>query len=118
MSMRLAIAFAAIVCALCPAPSRAGPCADDLYKAEVEIGKRLDAIAASGKTGAESTFATAHHQPTPATVAGAEEKVGDISEAQAKAVHQYMAEAKKADEAGDKPGCEQALSQARTLLGM
>ena len=118
MSMRAAIAFAATVCALCPAPGRAGPCADDLYRAEVDIGKRLDAIAASGKTGAESTFATAHHQPTPATIAGAEEKVGDVSEAQVQAVREYMAEAKKADDAGDKSGCEQALSQARNLLGM
>ena len=117
MTMR-ALAFAAIACALCPALSHAGPCAEDLYRAEVDVGKRLDQIAAAGKTGAELAFATTHHQPTPATIAGAEESVGDISSAQVKAVRQYMADAKKADDAGDKAACEQALSQARNLLGM
>jgi hypothetical protein len=112
------LSFAALVCALCPALAHAGPCAEDLYKADVDVGKRLEEIAASGKTGTESTFATAHHQPTPATVAGAEEKVGDISEAQVTAVRKYMAEAKQADDAGEKDACEKALSEARNLLGM
>lgn len=118
MTMRAALAFAALIFGLCPVLSYAGPCADDLYKASVDIGKRLDDIAAQGKAGAESTFATAHHQPTPATVAGAEEKLGDISEAQVKAVHEFMVQAKQADDAGDKASCEKALSAARTLLGM
>lgn len=117
MTLR-ALAFAALAFALCPAPSRAGPCAEDIAKAEVDIGKRLDQLAAQGKAGAESTFATTHHQPTPATIAGAEEKVGDISEADADAVRHWMAEARKDDEAGDREDCEKALSQARNLLGM
>ncbi len=116
--MRALLAFAALACALCPVSSYAGPCADDLYKADLAIGKRLDEIAANGKPAAESTFATAHHQPTPATVAGAEETVGDISEAQVTAVRKFMVEAKQADAAGDKDACEKALSEARGLLGM
>ncbi|RBP12214.1 hypothetical protein DFR50_11443 [Roseiarcus fermentans] len=117
MTLR-ALALAAIACALCPAPSRAGPCADDIYKADVAIAKRLEQLAAQGKPGAESSFATTHHQPTPATIAGAEEKVGDISEAQATAVRKWMTEARKDDAAGDRESCEKALAQARGLLGM
>ena len=118
MSMRAALAFAAFACAFCPAMSYAGPCAADLYKAETDIDKRLDAIAAKGRAGAESTFATTHHQPTPSTVAGAEGQLGEISETEVQAVRNFMADAKKADDAGDKSTCEQALSQARHLLGM
>ncbi len=104
--------------ALWAVSAHAGPCAEDLYNAGVEIGKRLDAIAARGRAGAESTFATSHHQPTPATIAGAEEKLGDISESQVRAVREYLSKAKAADDAGDKPACENALSEARTILGM
>ena len=118
MTIRAAAGFAAIVCTLSGAPVHAGPCADDLYKADVDIGKRLDELAAQGKAGTESTFATMHRQPTPATVAGAEEKIGDVSESQVKAVREYLAEAKRADDANDKPACEQALSEARKLMGM
>jgi hypothetical protein len=118
MRVRLPVALGGAAVALLAASAHAGPCAEDLYNAGVEIGKRLDAIAARGRAGAESTFATSHHQPTPATIAGAEEKLGDISEEQARAVHEYMAAAKRADDAGDKPACENALSEARKILGM
>jgi hypothetical protein len=118
--MRIGFAFAlgAAASTLWAASALGGPCAEDLYKSNVDIGKRLDELAANGKAGTESSFATMHRQPTPATVAGAEEKVGDVSEAQANAVRGYLAEAKKADDAGDRAGCEKALSQARGLLGM
>ena len=113
-----ALTVAAFLSAFAPALANAGPCAADLLKADDEIGKRLEAIAAKGKTGAESTFATTHHQPTPATLAGAEEKVGDISEQDAQSVRTYLKEARQADDAGDKPACEKALGEARKILGM
>ncbi len=118
MTTRAALAFAAFIGAFCPALAYAGPCAEDLYKAETAIDSRLDAIAARGRAGAESTFATTHHQPTPSTVAGAEGQLGDLSDTEVQAVRKFMADAKRADDAGDKPACEQALSQARQLLGM
>ena len=118
MTMRAVLAFLALAAALCPAPSRAGPCAEEIYQADVAINKKLDAIAARGKSGDESAFATSHHQPTPATVAGAEESLGDISESDVSAVRAFMQEARKADERGDKPACEKALSEARKILKM
>jgi hypothetical protein len=118
MRVQTAVALGAAASALWAASAWAGPCGDDLYKADIEVGRRLDAIAAKGRTGVESSFATTHHQPTPATVAGAEQKLGDISEAQVKTVREFMAEAHKADDAGDKAACEKALSEARKLLGM
>lgn len=117
MRTGFAAALFAAVFALSAGGATAGPCADDITKADVEIGKRLDQLAAQGRAGSETTFATTHHQPTPATVAGAEEKVGDISEAQVNAVRKWMAEARKDDAAGDAASCEKALAQARSLLG-
>lgn len=118
MRVGLYVALGAAGAALWAGAAVAGPCAADLYKADQEIGKRLDAIAAEGKAGAESTFATTHHQPTPSSIASAEEKVGDISEDNVKAVRAFMVEAHKADDAGDKAACENALAQARKILGM
>ena len=78
MTMR-ALAFAAIACALWPAPVHAGPCAEDLYKAEVDVGKRLDQSRRPARPARNRPSPPRHHQPTPATIAGAEGKVGDIS---------------------------------------
>ena len=99
MTTRAALAFAALIGAFCPALAYAGPCAEDLYKAETAIDSRLDAIAARGRAGAEG-------------------QLGDLSDTEVQAVRKFMADAKRADDAGDKPACEQALSQARQLLGM
>ena len=59
-----------------------------------------------------------HHQPTPSSVAGAEAQVGDLSEADAKAINEFMEEARKADIASDKQGCEKALAEAKKMLGL
>jgi hypothetical protein len=118
LGVRAALAFAAIACASCPTLSYAGPCAEDLYKADIAINKRLGEIAAQGKGAAESTFATSHHQPTPATIAGAEEKVGDIPASGVEDVHKFMLEARQADDAGDKAACEKALAEAKTIVGL
>ncbi len=116
--VRAALGAAAVVCALCPTLSHAGPCADDLYRADIAINKRLGEIAAQGKGAAETTFATTHHQPTPATIAGAEEKVGDIPASGVEDVHKFMLEARQADDAGDKADCEKALGEAKAILGL
>lgn len=118
MRTGFAISICATALALWAASAEAGPCTEDLYRADVAIGKRLDELAARGRAGTESAFATMHRQPTPATIAGAEAQVGDITPAQVDAVRNFMAEAKKADEAGDKAACENALSEARKILGM
>ncbi len=118
--MRLhCLAFWAFAALLFPVPAAvAGPCTYDIYQADEKIGKALDAAATKGKRGKESTFATTHRQPTPATLAGAEQQLGDISEAQVKAVRDFMQEARKADGANDRPACEKALAEARKVLGM
>ena len=98
-------------------PALAGPCADEIYQTDLAINKKLDAAASKGKAAPQSTFATTHRQPTPASVAAAEQQVGDISEAVVTEVRAFMQAAREADAAGDKEGCEQALAEAKKIVG-
>ncbi len=116
--MRIAIASGATALALLSGEALAGPCTDEIYQAQIAIGKRLDAAAARGKAAPESTFATTHHQPTPSSVANAEAQVGDLSDADLNALTQDTDEARKADAAGDQAGCEKALADVRRILGV
>ena len=116
MAIRHAMALGAAALALFTTAAHAGPCAGQIYDEEIAIGKRLDAAAARGKAAPESSFATTHRQPTPLSVAGAEEKAGDLSEAELKAIVEFMDEARKADTAGDVAACQKALADAERML--
>ena len=118
MRVSFAIASGAAALAMWTATSYAGPCANEIYQADVAIGKRLNAAAAAGKPGIESNFATMNRQPTPGSVARAEEKVGDLSATEAQTVEQDMAAARKADAGNDQAGCEKALADVRRILGV
>jgi hypothetical protein len=118
MRIPLAIASGAAALVLWTAASYAGPCTDEIYQADIAIGKRLDVAAAAGRSAPESNFATMHRQPTQGTVARAEEQAGDLSEADLNALTQDMEEARKADAANDHAGCEKALGDVRRVLGV
>lgn len=94
----------------------AGPCTDRIYQFDLALSKRLDAAAAAGGTGVESRGAMMHRQPTPGSVAGAEAKLGDISEDNLVAINEAMDDARKADDVGDLAGCEKALAKAQDML--
>jgi len=118
MRIAPAIVSGALALALWNSASCAGPCADQIYQSDVAIGKRLDAAAARGKPAAESNFATMHRQPTPGTVAQAEEQAGDLSAADVQTLEQDMQAARTADAANDHAGCEKALADVRRILGV
>ena len=115
MTLRYALMLGAA--ALVTSAAHAGPCADELYKAQDAINQRLYAAAARGKTGGQSVGAQLHRQPTPGSIAAAEGKLGDLSDADAEAVQNDMQAARKADAAGDKASCEKALADVRRILG-
>ena len=118
MRILLAIASGAAALALWTAPALAGPCTDEVYQADIAIGKRLNAIAARGRAAPESNFATMHRQPTPGTVARAEAQVGDLSETDLNTLTQDMDAARKADAGNDRAGCEKALADVRRIIGV
>jgi hypothetical protein len=111
-----AIAPAIAAFALVASPANAGPCSDRLDQANVAVEKLLDEAAANGRPAAESTFATMHRQPTPGTVASAEEKAGSLSQAQVEAITEKLDAARDADNRGDGAGCEKALDEAERMF--
>ncbi len=114
MIVRNAIAAAGL--ALVAAPAQAGPCTDRIYKADLAVENILDAAASNGKPAAQSTFATMHRQPTPATVATAEQKTGALSSAQVEAITAKLDAARDADDKGDSAACEKALNEVDRML--
>src|SRR5271155_4968510 len=116
MLVRYAISSAGMALVLIAAPAQAGPCTDRIYQTDIAIEKLLDAAAAQGQPAAESTFATMHRQPTPRSVASAEEKAGDLTPDQTQALMDAMELARKADDGGDQAGCEKALGEAQHIL--
>ena len=77
------------------------------------VRKMLEAVAAAGKAARESTAAMTHHQPTPGSMAEAEENLGEG--ARAERALAAMARARAAD--GDKEACDRALVDAQRSLG-
>jgi hypothetical protein len=104
-------------CALIAA-AYAGPCADDIARMEVRINMKLDALAAAGPSGTQDATAYGKHlQPTPGTLATAEEKLRELSKTKADTVRAAMDRARKADASGDNSACVQALAEVDRELG-
>jgi hypothetical protein len=78
---------------------------------------KLESAAKKGPTGRETNAATDHRQPTPDSIAAAEAKLGDLSPRTVEVIEGGMARARKADLAGDKGACEQALAEVQRAIG-
>ena len=94
----------------------AGPCSRDIARVQAEIDDKLNARAAAAPAARESTSAKMHRQPTPDSIAEAEVKLGVVSGQETKTIDAAMARARKADRAGDRSACDQALAEARRAL--
>jgi hypothetical protein len=57
-----------------------------------------------------------HRQPTPGSVASAEQQAGDLTGEEAQAITEAMDVARRADGEGDREGCEKALSDVDRML--
>jgi|SRR5436190_15994690 hypothetical protein len=90
--------------------ARSGPCAEEIVLLERQI-----AVAApgpqSGPTGAQTTGAQLHRQPTPGSVERAEALANTDAE-------EALARAKQADSNGNAADCNAALRRARELYGI
>ena len=116
MIVRQAAALAGMALILGAAAAHAGPCTDRIYQTDLDVAKVLDSAAAQGQPAAESTFATMHRQPTPGSIATAEQQAGDLTSEEAQAITEDMDEARHADDEGDQAGCEKALSDVDRIL--
>jgi len=110
-------AFGAIAIVVSMSASYAGPCSDEIDKMMVRINAKLEAKAAAGPAANERAGAAMPVQPTPRSIAAAEEKLGELSPQTVDAVRQAMLRARAADSAGDKNACEKALADAQRAMG-
>jgi hypothetical protein len=108
-------ALGAAVLALSFVPGPAGACSDEIDRMQARVDAMIAAAAATGPAGRESTAATTHRQPTPGSIAAAEERLGDG--ARAERALAALAQARAADRAGDRTACERAIADAQRLLG-
>ena len=116
ITLRVAMG-ATLVLALAISRSYAGPCSDRIDAMQARIDAKLQAKAAAGPTAKESVAAGMSVQPTPASIAAAEEKLGEISPKKVKAIKRGMARARVADKVGDLRACRKALAAVQRVLG-
>ena len=95
----------------------AGPCSGQIDAIQARIDAKLEAKAAAGPAAKEGVAAGIGLQPTPASIAAAEEKLGEISPRKVKAIKRGMARARVADKVGDLRACRKALAAVQRVLG-
>jgi hypothetical protein len=113
--MRMAVGAAALAASI--STSYAGPCSPAIDRMQARIDASLEARASAGPGARESPGALMGRQPTPDSIAAAEEKLGEVPPQTAEAVAQAMARARAADSAGDTSTCEQALADVQRAIG-
>ncbi|WP_210483657.1 hypothetical protein [Microvirga antarctica] len=112
-SFRLAGAVVTMV--LSVGAAIAGPCTVDIDKMQARLDERVDSVAGKGATGKQAETAQLHHQPTPQSIAKAEEKLGEGIPLEPAAA--ALVQARQADAAGDKAACEASLAEVRRIIG-
>jgi hypothetical protein len=116
MKSRIAPMFGLALSIFSASPSVAGPCSQQIGEMQGQIDARLEAAAAAGPSGRETTAAM-NRQPTPKSIAAAEVQLGDIPAKTMQAIEGAMARAREADRAGDRAACEKALGDVKNAMG-
>jgi hypothetical protein len=112
MKNRGIAALCVAVAATSVSPAHAGSCALEIDRAWIEIGARIQARVGAGRSSTQGTIGLLHHQPTPRSIAAAEEKIGDMWIPLEMAVT-ALARAREADHANDTSACKLALMEAQ-----
>ncbi|HEY1748909.1 MAG TPA: hypothetical protein VGG11_19390 [Xanthobacteraceae bacterium] len=90
----------------------AGPCTTQIVQIERSIqNSAATPTPDSGASAPQSVGAQLHHQPTPGSVEGAENRARADGLA-------ALERARKADAAGDAAGCAQAIADAKLIYGL
>jgi hypothetical protein len=108
----IAVMLTAATTAVC-----AGPCTEAIDRVQASLDAKIEAAARSAPSAPESPAARLHRQPTPASIAEAVSRLGQISPDTVQAVRAAMARAREGDRVGNRSACEQALADAQRALG-
>jgi hypothetical protein len=118
MKIARMLALSAVAFATSTSASLAGPCSAEIDATMVRFNAALEANAAVGSTTSEQQAIVGgrHIQPTPRSIAAAEEQVGEMSVETIKLVEQAMERARAAD-VGDVVACKEALAEVQRVIG-
>jgi hypothetical protein len=94
-------------------PTKAGPCSEEIARAQAELKLRIDVDAGCQLARQESIKARLHHQPTPDSVGQEAQKDKSATTA---SLLQAMARAREADARGDREECRNALRDFHGLM--
>ena len=94
----------------------AGPCSSEVERVQAKIDAFLEARADAGPRARESTIALLHRQPTTASIAAAEERLGELNTSAFEAITLSMTVARAADRLGDDNTCKRALANTESAI--
>lgn len=115
--VRFGILAATIACSAAHASAEKTSCAKDIDAMQARLDARLDAVAASGRTATQSVKADMSAQPTPSSIAKAEERLGELNQHMVRNVRRAMTRARAAEGRGNTRRCERELAAAQRALG-
>jgi hypothetical protein len=115
MKSRKQLILSAVVVTFSTHPSLASSCSQDIDRAWVQVNAKIQARVAAGRSAPQSAIALLHHQPTPSSIAGAEERLIDIWLPIETAVA-ALARAREADGINDRIACEGALADVQRVI--
>jgi len=117
MRIRRYLGLCAAVLVASMSASYAGPCLHEIGTMQARIDAKLEAIAAAGPPAtADAMEGPNSPQPTPRSIAGVLERMGEIRPETVRAIQQGMARARAADTNSDKAACDQALAGVQRNL--
>jgi hypothetical protein len=97
-------------------PGLANPCSQHIDRAWVQVNAKIQARVGAGRSAPQSTIGLLHHQPTPSSIAAAEEALVDTWLPMETAVA-ALARAREADRSNNRIACEEALAEVQRVIG-
>ena len=116
MKSRKQLILSAVVVTFSTHPTLASSCSQGIDRAWVQVNAKIQARVAAGRSAPQGTIALLHHQPTPSSIAAAEETLVDIWLPIETAVA-ALARAREADGINDRIACERALADVQRVIG-
>jgi hypothetical protein len=95
----------------------AASCSKDIDAMQARFDARLEAIAASGRSAPQSIKADLNAQPTPSSIAKAEERLGELNQHLVRNVRRALNRARAAEARGNFRRCEREVAKAGRALG-
>jgi hypothetical protein len=111
----LVLSAVAIICAT--QTCHASSCSQDIDRAWAKVNAEIRARIAVGRTAPQSTTALLHRQPTPGSVAAAEQTLVDTWQPMEAAVA-VLSRAHQADRANDRNACAATLAELQHIIGL